>query len=179
MSELFGPVGQLGIVVRDLDEALHYWTEKMRVGPFFVFNQVDVLEFSYQGEPLDLATPFEVRIALANSGPLQIELIDQRSPVRTSYSDFLDAGHEGLHHVGFFTEDYDERLGRGLDSGLVVEQEGVLFSPAGKFAYFASSSHPGTIQELIAVHDGNRDLFQMIADGAVGWDGRDPIRYLN
>ena len=87
MNELFGPIGQLGIVVRDLDAAMRYWTEKMRVGPFFVFNKVDVLEFSYQGEPLDMGAPFEGRIALANSGPLQIELIDQRSPVRTSYSD--------------------------------------------------------------------------------------------
>jgi hypothetical protein len=110
-----------------------------------------------------MGVPFEGRIALANSGPLQIELIDQRSPVRTSYSDFLDAGHEGLHHVGFFSEDYDELLHRGLDTGLAIEQDGVLFSPEGKFTYFATTGHPGTIQELIAVHDGNRDLFQMIA----------------
>lgn len=179
MSELFGPIGQLGIVVRDLDAAMRYWTEKMRVGPFFVFNQVDVLEFSYLGEPLDLEVPFEARIALANSGPLQIELIDQRCPMRTSYSDFLDAGHEGLHHVGFFTENYDELLRRGLDTGLVIEQDGVLFNPESKFTYFGTSSHLGTLQELIAVHDGNRDLFQMIADSAVNWDGKDPIRYLN
>lgn len=179
MSELFGSIGQLGIVVRDLDAAMHYWTEKMHIGPFFVFNQVEVLAFSYRGEPIDLSKPFEGRIALANSGPLQIELIDQRSPVRTSYTDFLDAGHEGLHHVGYFSENYDELLRRGLDSGLVVEQEGVLFAPEGKFAYFATSGHPGTIQELIAIHDGNRDLFQMIAASAVNWDGKDPIRYLN
>jgi hypothetical protein len=78
-------------------------------------------------------------------------------PVRTSCTDFLDAGHEGL----------------------VEEQAGVLFSPQGKFTYFASSGHPGTIQELIAIHDGNRDLFQMIADSAVDWDGKEPTRYLN
>lgn len=179
MSELFGPIGQLGIVVRDLDAALRYWTERMRIGPFFVFNQIDVLEFNYLGEPIDKSVPFDTRVALANSGPLQIELIHQRSPVRTSYSDFLDAGYEGLHHVGYFSEDYDELLRRSLDTGLVVEQNGVLFSPEGKFAYFATSGHPGTMQELIAVHDGNRELFEMIAASAVNWDGKDPIRNLN
>jgi hypothetical protein len=46
----------------------------------------------------------------------------------------------------------------------------------GKFTYFASSAHPGTIQELITVHDGNRDLCQMITDSAINWDGKDPIR---
>lgn len=176
MNELFGPIGQLGIVVRDLDAALHYWTEKMRVGPFFVFNELDVLEFNYLGEPIDKTVPFDTRVALANSGPLQIELIHQRSPVRTSYSDFLDAGYEGLHHVGYFTEDYDTLLRRGLDRGLVVEQDGVLFHPESRFAYFSTSGHPGTLQELIAVHDGNRELFEMVAAGAINWDGRDPIR---
>lgn len=38
MSELFGPIGQLGFVVADLGAALRYWTETMRVGPFFVFR---------------------------------------------------------------------------------------------------------------------------------------------
>ena len=179
MNGLFGTVGQLGIVVRDLDAAVAYWTEKMRIGPFFVFNKVDVLEFSYRGEAIDTNKPFEGRIALANSGPLQIELIDQRSPVRTSYSDFLEAGHEGLHHVGFFTEHHDELRRRGLDAGLAIEQEGVLFSPEGKFTYFATAAHPGTIQEIIAIHDGNRDLFKMVADSAVDWNGEDPVRYLN
>lgn len=179
MSQLFGPIGQLGIVVRDLDAALRYWTEKMRVGPFYVFNQIDVLAFNYLGEPIDRRVPLDARVALANSGPLQIELIHQRSPVRTSYTDFLDAGYEGLHHVGYFSENYDDLLRRSLDAGLVVEQDGVLFSPEGKFAYFATSDHPGTIQELIAVHDGNRELFEMVAASAVDWDGKDPIRYLN
>ena len=158
MSDLFGTIGQLGVVVRDLDAAMAYWTVKMRVGPFFVFNKVEVLEFSYPGGAIDTEKPFEGRIALANSGPLQIELIDQRSPERTSYSDFLAAGHEGLHHVGFFTEHHDDLRLRGLSAGLTIEQEGVLFGPEGKFTYFATSAHPGTIQEIIAVHDGNRDL---------------------
>ncbi len=178
MNELFGPIGQLGFVVRDLDAALRYWTQEMRIGPFFVFNQLDVLEFNYLGGPIDRLVPFDTRLALANSGPLQIELIHQRSPVRTSYSDFLDAGYEGLHHMGYFTEDYDELLQRRLNMGLAIEQDGVLFSPEGKFTYFATSGHPGTLQELIALHDGNRGLFEMIAASAINWDGKDPIREL-
>lgn len=179
MSKRFGPIGQLGIVVRDLDAAMRYWTETMGVGPFFVLNELGVLEFNYLGEPLDLEETFDTRIALANSGPLQIELIHQCSPQRTSYTDFLDAGHEGLHHVGYFCENYDEVLRDSLEAGRVVEQNGVLLGPEGKFAYLASSGHPGTIEELIAVHDGNRELFQTIADSAVNWNGTDPIRNLN
>jgi len=179
MSRVFGPIRQLGIVVRDMDAALRYWTEEMGVGPFFVFNQLDLREFRYRGQSLDLSAGIDARIALGNSGPMQVELIEQRSPVRTSYTDFLAAGYEGLHHVGYFCEDHDEDRRRGLEAGLVIEQEGVLFGPEGKFTYFATSGHPGTIQELIALHDGNRELFGMIADSALNWDGRDPVRNLN
>jgi hypothetical protein len=35
MSRLFGPATQNGLVVRDLDAALAYWTGKLGVGPFF------------------------------------------------------------------------------------------------------------------------------------------------
>ncbi len=175
MSKLFGPIGQLGFVVRDLDAAMRFWTQHMGVGPFYVFNQVLALEFFYRGEP----TAADGRIALANSGPLQIELIEQRNAAPSSYRDFLGAGHEGLHHVGFFTENFDADLRRALDAGLEVEQSAVLFSPEGKLAYFASSGPAGTIQELIAVHDGNRELFKLIADSSLNWDGVDPVRPLN
>ncbi len=35
MSALFGKVCQNGYVVRDIDAAMRFWTEKLRVGPFF------------------------------------------------------------------------------------------------------------------------------------------------
>lgn len=77
-----------------------------------MFNQLDVLEFKYLGEPINRLVPFDTRVALANSEPLQIEIIHQRSPVRTSHSECLDAGYWGLHHVRHFTEDYDQLLKR-------------------------------------------------------------------
>ena len=180
MTNLFGPIKQLGIVVHDMDAALRYWTENMGVGPFFVLNQLDLRELSYKGDPVELEGSLG-RIALANSGQLQIELIQQLTPARTSYTEFLNAGNEGMHHVGYCVdlEDYDEYRRRGLEAGLVVEQEGVLFGPEGKFVYFSTTGHPGTVQEVIAMHDGNRDLFQMVADSAIDWDGADPIRNLN
>merc|ERR1719487_3061544 len=40
-----------------------------------------------------------IRIALANSGPLQLELIQPMDNARSIYSDFLDSRGPGLHHV--------------------------------------------------------------------------------
>ena len=52
-------------------------------------------------------------IALANSGDLQIELIQQVNDAPSMYKEFLDAGHEGLQHVAMPTE-----ISRGKQSVL-------------------------------------------------------------
>src|ERR1700754_1161397 len=91
MSRLFGPVRQNGYVVRDIEAAMKHWIEVMQVGPFFYFPTVKVEEFTYYGKPSDV----QLSIALANSGSLQIELIQQRNDAPSMYRDYLAAGREG------------------------------------------------------------------------------------
>ncbi len=71
MSRIFGDIRQNGYVVRDIESAMKHWTEVLGVGPFFYFERVPVHDFRYRGEP----SPVDLSIALANSGALQIELI--------------------------------------------------------------------------------------------------------
>ena len=92
MSRLFGEIRQNGYVVRDLEAAIAQWLEVPRVGPFFVLEHVKAEGFEYRGEP----SPLEVSFAFANSGPLQIELIQQHGDAPSMYRDFLAAGREGL-----------------------------------------------------------------------------------
>ena len=172
MSRTFGPAEQLGIVVRNIEAAMQHWTENMGVGPFFYLEDVKTLEYSYKGVPGTL----NLKAAFAYSGPMQIELIELIGDTPSSYKDFLDAGNEGLHHLGFLTENYDADLQRLLDSGLEIEQQGTVLTEDGKFTYFASQSHPGTVTELIAVTDANRQLFEMVKAACANWDGSDPIR---
>ena len=62
-------------------------------------------------------------MALANSGPLQIELIQTRNDVPSMYRDFLQAGHTGLQHVAYWTEDFDADLARLHGAGLQAGDE--------------------------------------------------------
>src|SRR5262245_4646256 len=94
MSRLFGPMRQVGIVVRDIDKAMRHWVEVCGVGPWFYAEQLPLDEFRYRGRPYDI----KVSIALANSGDVQLELIQQRNDVPSLYRDFLAAGHEGMQH---------------------------------------------------------------------------------
>ena len=172
MSRLFGPVRQNGYVVRDIDAALRHWTEVMGVGPFWYFERVPVEDFRYRGEP----SAAEMSIALANSGPLQIELIQQRNDAPSMYRDFLTAGHDGgLQHVAYWTERFDEDLERARAAGFAVGQSGCI-GENGRFVYFESTGHPGTVVELSEISGAKGAFFRRIAEAAADWDGSDPVR---
>ena len=102
MSSLFGKVCQNGYVVRDIEKAMKFWAEAMRVGPFFYIPKVKTDWFRYRG--IDSAV--EMSIALANSGDLQIELIQQRNDAPSMYLDHLRDHGEGMQHMSYWSNDY-------------------------------------------------------------------------
>ena len=172
MSRIFGEIRQNGYVVHDIVAAMKHWTEVLGVGPFFYLEKPPIEEFRYRGEPSDL----DVSIALSNSGPLQIELIQQRNDAPSMYRDFLSAGREGLQHVAYWTDDFDADFERVRKLGYEVGQSGQVAGPRGRFVYFATEAHPGTVIELSEVSGPKGKVFKMIAETARTWDGSDPVR---
>ena len=76
MSRLFGPLRQMGYVVPDVEAAMRHWVEVCGVGPWFYAERLPLTAFTYGGKRYD---DIHVSIGLANSGDMQIELIQQRS----------------------------------------------------------------------------------------------------
>ena len=171
MSRLLGAIRQNGYVVRDIDAALKHWIEVIGVGPWFYAEHAPLEDFRYKGEP----SPADVSIALANSGALQIELIQQRNDAPSMYRDFLSAGHEGLQHVAYWTETFDADLERCLAAGYEIGQTGHVGVP-GRFLYFLNEAHPGTVIEISETNGPKGRLFKAIEEAARTWDGSDPIR---
>ncbi len=172
MSRFFGTVNQNGYVVRDIEAALKHWTEVMGVGPFFYIEKVPIDYFTYRGVPQEL----EMSVALGNSGDLQIELIQQRNDAPSMYLDFLNAGHEGLQHMSYWTRNYQQDYDQALARGYKVGQEGQIGGEQGRFVYFDTQTHPGTIIEMSDISGSKGELFETIRQAAVDWDGSDPVR---
>jgi len=172
MSRIFGAVRQNGYVVRDINAALKHWTNVLGVGPFFYVERVQIDWFRYHGKP----SPIEMSLALANSGDLQIELIQQRNDAPSMYKDFLDAGHEGLHHIAYWTTTYRADFERALAMGYKVGHEGQAKGPDTGFVYFDTEAHPGTVVELSDISGPKGPAFSKIRQASIGWDGADPIR---
>lgn len=172
MSRIFGAIAQNGYVVRDIEAALDHWVNVLGVGPWFYFEKVELDSFTYKGEP----SPLEMKVALANSGDIQIELIQQVNDAPSMYRDFLAAGHEGLQHVAYWTTEYQALYDKALALGYRVGHEGQVGGPQGRFAYFDVESHPGSVVEISDISGNKRSLFEFVKKASIGWDGKDPIR---
>lgn len=171
MSRLFGDIRQIGIVVRDIEGAMRHWAEVCGVGPWFYAERLPITAFSYGGERHD---DIHISVALANSGDVQLELIQQRCRSPSMYQDFLAAGREGMQHWSSWPTDYDARLNQALAQGYTIGQQGD--SPRGRFVYLKDEGHPGTVIEMADMTVGRRRIFDGVRAAADGWDGRDPIR---
>lgn len=172
MSRFFGPIIQNGFVVRDLDAALRHWVEVLGVGPFFVLPRIDFAETRFRGQGVDI----QIAVATAYSGDLQIELVQQLNDAPSIYQEFLDAGREGLHHVGVASSDYAADLARATAKGLTVLQGGHTLAGTG-FAYFdTAGDFQGTMVELFEATPPLMKFFAKVQAASRTWDGSDPIR---
>lgn len=184
MSRIFGDLIQLGYVVTDIECSMRHWAETLGVGPWFYIEHLQVPDFTYRGRP----SPVELSLALANSGAMQVELIQQRNNAPSAYRDFLRGNIEGQQHLGYGTYDFATTLLVALASGYAVEQQGTGGS-RGPFAYLYTDTafakefpfthegvQPGTMVELIDLAHGRAELFAGIAAAARDWDGCDAIR---
>ncbi|HWX57974.1 VOC family protein [Bradyrhizobium sp.] len=172
MSRIFGPARQNGYVVRDVRAAMDHWIKVMGVGPWYYIDRVKTDYFRHRGRDSGI----EMSIALANSGNLQIELIQQRNDAPSMYREFLAAGREGLQHMSFWTTDYQALYDRALTLGYKVGHEGQIGGEKGRFAYFDTEIHPGTVIEISDISGGKGRFFERIRQAAADWDGADPIR---
>jgi len=171
MSRFLGEIRQLGYVVPDIEAAMRYWAGVMGVGPWYYNPRVPIEEYTYMGRRYEPHNS----VALANSGAVQVELIQVRNAVPSMYRDFLSAGHSGLQHVAYWTERFDEDLAAMEARGFSVKMGGTV-GERGRFVYFDREMHPGTVIELSEVLGPKGRLFRLIRESAQGWDGSEPIR---
>ncbi len=168
-----GAIRQIGYVVRDLDAAMQSWCS-LGVGPWLTMRNLEQPNCVYRGQPSEPT----VSIAFANSGPLQVELIQLHDDGPSIYREFLDAGHEGFHQLAWWAEDFDGFMQRAEAAGWPV-----VFSGDGngttQFAYFELDTMISTIVEVMELNDATRGLADAVANAAAGWDGvTKPVRAL-
>ncbi len=170
----YGTAFQAGYVVEDLDAALEHWTQRMKIGPFFLYpSTIPFVRVEYRGALLE-RTDIIRRVAVGYAGDMMIELIEP-GDAPSAYREFLDAGLRGLQHLGHATDQFDAMRARAIADGGEEVMAGVL--PGSRFSYIDfGGDQPGTIVELMEIGPDRRASFDAMKRAAAQWDGTDPIR---
>lgn len=135
------PVHHVCIVVKDIEKTAEYYYSTFGIGPFPI-REVNMDGGMLRGKP----TTSKIKLALAASGPVQIELIQPLEDDNV-YTEFINSKGEGLHHLAFVVDDLE---------GVVTElsKQGIkpIFNrkaPEYSFAYLDTDKIGGVIFEFI------------------------------
>lgn len=143
------PIGQVGILVSDLERALERYSTLWGLGPWsgFAYGPDTVPALTYRGEP----GRYSVRIALAGQSP-QVELMEPLTGP-SIYHEWLESRREGLHHVAVMVASLHEAIGSMQAAGYDVLQSGSGYGLDGDggFAYFDTEGDFDIIIEAIEV----------------------------
>lgn len=145
------PVEQIGIVVKDTDQAMDYYSATFGWGPFNVM-ELEMKGATYRGQKCDC----KLKLAFARSGPIEIELIEVLEG-ETPHTEFLRERGEGLQHLRFRVDDIDETLSKFAKDGI----EPVFYHSYPEigvsFAYMNTDRIGGVMIELIEIKKRDRE----------------------
>ena len=140
---VFKGVTHICVVVRNLEEAMKLYWETYGIGPWkiYVFDSSTVSNMVIRDAPMDHA----FRLAETTIGDFRWELIEPLDD-RCVYAEFLKEHGEGLHHVGFATDNYNEALGFVREKGIGVLQGGTWYGHT--YAYLDSEGTLSFMAEI-------------------------------
>ena len=143
---------QVGIVVKDLDQATRLLTDLFGIGPFRFIewpNRPDSKYF-FRGKEEQI----NIRQAFTQVGHLELELIQPLEGERNAYYEFLQQKGGGIHHILFETEDMDETIRTLAGHQVEVLQAGTGIRPGTKWALLDTQALIGFLLELRHVAPG-------------------------
>lgn len=176
MSKVFGEIRQLAFVVPDIDAAMDYWANTLGIGPFFIKRRITFTDYVYRGRS---APSPVISIALANSGFIQIELIQQHDSAASIYREFLDSDQRGLQHVSAWitTVELSAKREALLQQGYEIAQECVIAASGVRLVYFSTERAGGHFIFELAdlLEPAHYERVLGIRQAHELWDGTTPV----
>ena len=162
---------QIAFTCADIHQSMREFTERLNIGPWFLFEHFPLADFTYRGQPCDA----DITLAMGASGHMIFELIQQNNDVPSVYKEVEARQGHGFHHYALSCPDFDASV--EYYKGLGYEQ--ALYGVAGvgaRAAYMDTTRTLGGMIELIEMTPMVEKLFTTIQLANVGWTGEDPVR---
>lgn len=162
---------QVTFLVRDISSYIEHYAKALKVAPFFMLEHVPQVNPDYRGQ----AVSPDFSVAMAFSGGLQIELIQQHCNTPSIYKELLDAYGEGFHHIARSVMDFDAALADYQDAGWSAAWR-VDVPGIGRVAYLDTYRQLHTYIELMELTPGLINVWDEMERISETWDGRDLVR---
>lgn len=161
-------------IVKNVYESIQAFLDLYGVGPWFVFEHYPMMNLKYRGSPAEL----DFTVAVAYSGAMMLELIQQNDDVPSAYKDVVAIRGYGFHHFAIPSYDFEKDLSHYRNLGFAVVNEGA--SPAdhggSRGAYVDTTSKLPGMTELQEIVPELAAALTELEATAANWDGTDPIR---
>jgi len=165
-KEIFKNFVQIGVVVANLDQATRHLSEIFGIGPFRAIDwppagNTDFQRF-YHGRPGN----FTARMAFAEVGVVELELI-QPLEGDSIWADFLRDHGEGIHHIRFNVDEIEPVQSYLSSQGIEAAQHGSGIRPGTMWMNFATEDKVGFVIEVMKVLPGTNGRTPQIVNGVV------------
>lgn len=164
------PVIQNCWVVPSIEEAVDHWVKMLGVGAWLLMDNDASVPRYYHGRP----TECRYRAALAQWGPIQVELVDSLRDGESPFNDGTVPGQPSFHHVAIESPDYDADVAQFAKMGLPLAFE----STFGEMRFGMIDARPvlGCMLELLEGGETLKQAFSLVESLSEGFDGSEPLR---
>ncbi len=140
---VFRGIARIGLVVKDCMAMVKTYADEYGIGPWSIYELLPekTKDTTVYGKP----QKFAMRVASASIGTAQIELV-QPLDNQSIYSKFLEKHGDGIHHLLFDVENYDDALVLFQKQDAKIVQGGKILGS--DFAYCDSTKDLGFISEI-------------------------------
>ena len=140
-------VDHIGIVVRDVDEAVKRYSKELGIGPWTTITLGPGVPHQIYGKEI---SSISVKIAQVQIGPLSLALVQPLSGP-SIHQEFLDTHGEGIHHIGALVQNIKQASEKMHELGYPETTSLTGIGPKGDGAavYFDTQAQLGALIELI------------------------------
>lgn len=163
---------QTAFVVKDIHAAIADYTDLLNAGPWFLRERGVFDGQVYRGQPVATC----LSIAMAYSGDMLFELIQQHDDGASVYLDLIAERGYGLHHFGIGSDDYARDCAAYVEQGHALVYEATVAHGA-RVGYFERPDLPFMI-EVIELKPQSRQMFAGFKTAHDTWQGGVEIRPL-
>ena len=135
----FAKLHHVGVVVKDIKKAIAYF-ESLGIGPFtapgVAPGKPPIFTVSFKGELHGKLAAWKTTISNAKLGDVELEILEPTEGAQ-ALKESLDKTGEGLHHIGFITDNVEREKANFKKNGI-----GIWTAGAAGAEFFYSDPSP-------------------------------------